>query len=72
MKHYDVSADDGMVIDSQGSVWIWNEVQQAWGYITDDGAGVWDFKEYLPEGYEPYVKIDDAAQRIILKGLLAK
>lgn len=70
MKAIDVSIDDAMVVDSEGSVWIWNLVQEAWGYITADGEGVWDFKNYLPEGYEPYVRIDDAAQAVIMKGLL--
>lgn len=69
MRAIDVSHDDAMVVDNQGSIWIWKEGRQSWGYITDGGETVWDFKDYLPEGYEPYARLDDAAQLVIRRGL---
>jgi len=72
VKHYDVSRDDGMVFDREGSVWVFNEVSEAWDYISDPGStSGWDSREYLPQEYEPYIRVNDAAQATILKGLLA-
>lgn len=72
MKHYDVSIDDGMVLDRDGSVWIWSPVAERWDYVSNSGGtSNWDAREYLPEEYEPYVRVNDAAQAVILKGLLA-
>lgn len=70
MKYYDVSIDDAMVLDRDGSVWIWSPVAKRWDYISQaGGTSGWDSREYLPEEYEPYTRINEAARIVIRKGL---
>jgi hypothetical protein len=72
MKAHDVSTDDDMVVDVEGSVWVWMKADKTWRYLISSanfGQYGWDSYDYLPETYEPYVALDRAARLVIRKGL---
>jgi hypothetical protein len=74
MRAIDVSTNDGMVIDNEGSVWVY-VVNAGWDYLTcetnTDRSGLtgWDYRADLPQSLEPYVRLDMPARRIIRRGL---
>ncbi|ATN89045.1 hypothetical protein SEA_DMPSTRDIVER_240 [Mycobacterium phage DmpstrDiver] len=68
MNWYDVSVDDGTVVDREGTVWVATAAGN-WRYVVEDGdrlALSWDEHEYYPpEQYQPYARLDAAARRAI-------
>ncbi|AVI03369.1 hypothetical protein SEA_TRAAWW1_140 [Mycobacterium phage Traaww1] len=68
MNWYDVSVDDEMVVDCDGTVWVATDAGN-WRYVVEDGnklALSWDEHEYYPpEQYQPYIRLDAAARRAI-------
>jgi hypothetical protein len=66
MRAIDVSLDDVMVVDNQGTVWVADESDGGqWSYLTEGFKISWDKHRELPEQYEPYVVLDDAARTAI-------
>ncbi|AER48376.1 hypothetical protein BILLKNUCKLES_85 [Mycobacterium phage BillKnuckles] len=69
MKWCEVSTEDDMVVDREGTVWVATRGGD-WRYITEDGLS-WDIHEtYPPEQYEPYVQLEAAARRIIARATI--
>lgn len=70
MYNNEVSGDDGMVVDNEGTIWIYLDHSESWGYISGSGAGFdGDTHAFLPQDYQPYVKLDREAQDFIQKAL---
>ncbi|AQT25795.1 hypothetical protein EniyanLRS_146 [Mycobacterium phage EniyanLRS] len=69
MRAIDVSIDDEVVVDAQGTLWVWLNYSQQWAYVVDDGMTDFDRREYLPEQFEPYLKLDRSARELV-KGAL--
>ena len=69
MNYYDVSRDDEMVVDNEGTIWVAQD-DDRWGYVTEGGVSSWDSREELPREYT-YTKLDESARRFITKGLKA-
>lgn len=66
MNYYDVSVDDEMVVDNEGTIWV-ARGEDTWTYITAGGLS-WDGRARLPEEYI-YHRLDDQARRVIRNGL---
>ena len=67
MNYYDVSRDDEMVVDSDGTIWV-AQPGDMWAYLGEDGLATWDEFRDLPEQYT-YAKLDEAARKLIRRGL---
>jgi hypothetical protein len=57
------------VVDSQGCIWL--NMEKGWSYISEHTGISWDYHETLPELYEPYTGLDDAAHEFIRHALVA-
>lgn len=76
MRAIDVSTDDIAVVDCEGTVWVYGAHGDKWAYLlapeddTEDPAlSQWDSRADLPAEYEPYVRLDDSALRVVLRAI---
>jgi len=76
MRAYEVSRDDEMVVDNEGTIWIvgddekWHYITNAsHNYITGGNLSETDIHEELPIHFEPYTRLDKAAKQVIQRGL---
>lgn len=68
MKANEVSIDDGMVVDYDGSVWVYKD--ERWHYLTDAGLSSTEAVYELPAYLEPYTKLAANPQSLIRMTLL--
>jgi len=55
-------------VDSSGTVWV-RTPRGNWRYVTNAGELSWDTHDMPPEQYAPYVELDEAARRVLSRGL---
>lgn len=73
MRAIDVSRDDRFVVDKDGTIWFAMDYQSEgseWAYLSSGPS--WDFHAELPDKYEPYVALDEAAAEIIRLHLITQ
>lgn len=58
-----------VLVDNTGNVWV-RVNERSWRYVTDDGLTDCDDRVCLPADYEPYIPLDEASARVVLRGLL--
>ncbi|SKT56925.1 Uncharacterised protein [Mycobacteroides abscessus subsp. massiliense] len=58
-----------VLVDNTGNVWV-RVNERTWRYVTDDGLTDSDERACLPSDYEPYIPLDEASARVVLRGLL--
>ncbi|WP_396908902.1 hypothetical protein [Mycolicibacterium sp.] len=68
MRSYDVSLDDHMVFDCEGSVWVAGG-DDRWYYLAEDGLSDWDSRAELPAEYAPYTRLAANVQSLISHAL---
>ena len=66
MQGFEVETD--YAVDSSGAVWV-RTSRGEWRYVTDAGELSWDTHEMPPEQYAPYAELDQAAGRVLSRGL---
>lgn len=66
MQGNEVTTD--YAVDSAGTIWV-RTSQNEWRYVTTPGQLSWDAHYMPPEKYAPYVELDEAASRVLSRGL---
>lgn len=69
MQGNEVATD--YAVDCSGTVWV-RTLQGEWRYVTNAGELSWDTHYMPPEGYAPYVELDEAAGRVLRRGLASE
>jgi hypothetical protein len=69
MQGNEVTAD--YAADCVGTVWV-RTPKGEWRYVTNDSELSWDSFYMPPEQYAPYVELDEAAARVLGRGLASR